>query len=140
MRLRVRTLHLLVCMEAPMTRAVLLAIVSLAAALPASAQFDPGSLKDAAKKAGKAAEGEAKTRGKKVADEKIEQRVNQKLLAESRKNQCAFKTNSDEFQGSCDAKVRRLFKALVDAKKGLVKAGVSAFKFEVSGHTDSRGS
>jgi outer membrane protein OmpA-like peptidoglycan-associated protein len=36
--------------------------------------------------------------------------------------------------------VRRLFNALVDAKKGLVKAGVSAFKFEVSGHTDSRGS
>ena len=123
-----------------MTRLLSACLLSLTLAGPALAQFDTEALKKAANEAGKSAGEEAKKRGKALADEKIEKRVNAKLLAEARKNQCAFKTDSDDFQGSCDAKVQRLFNALVDAKKAIVSSGVSAFKFEVSGHTDSRGS
>jgi outer membrane protein OmpA-like peptidoglycan-associated protein len=39
----------------------------------------------------------------------------------------------------CDAKIKKLADALVDAKKRLQMAGVKAYKFEVSGHTDSSG-
>jgi outer membrane protein OmpA-like peptidoglycan-associated protein len=39
----------------------------------------------------------------------------------------------------CDAKIKKLADALVDAKKHLNVAGVTSFKFEVSGHTDSSG-
>jgi len=71
---------------------------------------------------------------------KLEKEINKHLLAESRKNQCSFKTDSDELQKGCDPKARRLANALVDAKKRLASAGVKNFKFEVSGHTDSSGS
>jgi OOP family OmpA-OmpF porin len=71
---------------------------------------------------------------------KLEKEVNKRLLDESRKNQCSFKTDSDELQKGCDPKARRLANALVDAKKRLEAAGVRNFKFEVSGHTDSSGS
>jgi len=71
---------------------------------------------------------------------KLEKEINKRLLAESRKNQCSFKTDSDELQKGCDPKARRLANALVDAKKRLASAGVKNFKFEVSGHTDSSGS
>ena len=36
-------------------------------------------------------------------------------------------------------KIKKLADALVDAKKHLKLAGVTSFKFEVSGHTDSSG-
>ena len=71
---------------------------------------------------------------------KLEKEVNKRLLQESRKNQCSFKTDSDELQKGCDPKARRLANALVDAKKRLEAAGVRNFRFEVSGHTDSSGS
>ncbi len=70
----------------------------------------------------------------------LEKEVNKRLLDESRKNQCSFKTDSDELQKGCDPKARRLAAAVVDAKKRLEKAGVRSFKLEVSGHTDSSGS
>jgi len=111
-------------------------LLALLLALPAAAQFsgvDP--LKGAAQKAAEA----AKAKGKQTANEKVEKRVNARLLAEGRKNQCTFKTNSDEFEGKCDDKLRRLYSALVDAKKVLVQAGVSGFRFEVAGHTDTTG-
>jgi outer membrane protein OmpA-like peptidoglycan-associated protein len=69
-----------------------------------------------------------------------EKEINKRLLAESRKNQCSFKTDSDELEAGCDPKARRLANALVDAKKRLEATGVKNFKFEVSGHTDSSGS
>jgi outer membrane protein OmpA-like peptidoglycan-associated protein len=111
-------------------------LLALLLALPAAAQF-PGAdpLKGAAQKAAEA----AKAKGKQAANDKVEKRVNARLLAEGRKNQCAFKTNSDDFEGKCDDKVRRLYSALVDAKKVLVQAGVSGFRFEVAGHTDTTG-
>ncbi|HYQ81956.1 MAG TPA: OmpA family protein [Anaeromyxobacteraceae bacterium] len=102
----------------------LVALLALALAAPAAAE----QAWDIAKKAaGGAAVGEA------------EKAVNKKLLEEGRKNQCVFKTDSDAFEKPCDAKLKNLVKALVDAKKKLNGAGVKNFKFEVSGHTDSRG-
>jgi len=73
------------------------------------------------------------------ARDKVVKEVNAKLLAEGRKNQCSFKTDSDELVPSCDSKLKKLANALVDAKKRLSVAGVTSFKFEVSGHTDSGG-
>ncbi len=70
---------------------------------------------------------------------KLEDEINKKLLAEGRKNQCTFKTDSDQFDKNCDKKLQNLGNALIDAKKRLNAAGVQNFKFEVSGHTDSSG-
>ncbi len=70
---------------------------------------------------------------------KAEKEINNRLLAEARKNQCTFKTDSDELEPGCDAKAKKLALTVIDAKKKLTGLGMSAFKFEVSGHTDSRG-
>ena len=70
----------------------------------------------------------------------VEKEVNRRLLEESRKNQCSFKSDSDELTKGCDPKAKRLATALVNAKKRLESAGVRSFKYEVSGHTDSSGS
>jgi OOP family OmpA-OmpF porin len=95
---------------------------------PAAAQIDIGGL---AKKAAKAA-------GSTARDE-VFKKVNQKLLADGRKNQCSFKTDSDELAPGCDQKLKNLTAALVSAKKQLDGASVPNYKFEVSGHTDTRG-
>lgn len=70
---------------------------------------------------------------------KVQAEINKRLLEESRKNQCSFKTDADVLEPGCDQKSRRLANALLDAKKKLNGAGVQSFKFEVSGHTDSTG-
>jgi OmpA-OmpF porin, OOP family len=75
----------------------------------------------------------------KATTQKLEKEINKRLLDESRKNQCSFKTDTDVLEKGCDAKVRRLANALVNAKKQLNGAGVQNFKFEVSGHTDTSG-
>lgn len=80
----------------------------------------------------KKAAGDAATRG-------VEAEVNKRLLAEGQKNQCSFKTDSDQLAAGCDQKLKNLANALIDAKKKLNGAGVQNFKFEVSGHTDSSG-
>src|SRR5215813_2784751 len=69
----------------------------------------------------------------------VEKRVNEKLLQEARKNQCSFKSGTAELAPGCDTKLKKLTSALVDAKRQLDSAGVHAYKFEVSGHTDSSG-
>ena len=74
-----------------------------------------------------------------AARDKAVKEVNAKLLAEGRKNQCSFKVDSDQLMTGCDSKIKKLADALVDAKKHLNVAGVTSFKFEVSGHTDSSG-
>jgi OmpA-OmpF porin, OOP family len=74
-----------------------------------------------------------------AARDKAVKEVNAKLLAEGRKDQCSFKTDSDELEPGCDKKVKRLADTLVDVKKRLKIAGVTSYKFEVSGHTDSSG-
>jgi OOP family OmpA-OmpF porin len=103
--------------------------MALVFALAASANAGP--LDDIAKKAAGAAGGAAKG--------EVEKKVNAKLLAEGRKNQCSFKTDSDELMAGCDSKLKNLANSLIEAKKQLKTAGVSAYKFEVSGHTDSTG-
>ena len=111
-------------MTHPVRRCALVA--ALAAALPAAAQTTPWDL-------GKKAAGSAATGT-------LEKEINKRLLEESRKNQCSFKTDSDELEKGCDPKARRLADAVVSAKKKLEQSGVHSFKFEVSGHTDSSGS
>ena len=69
----------------------------------------------------------------------VEKRVNEKLLQEARKNQCSFKSGTAELAPGCDAKLKKLTSALVDAKHQLDTTGAHAYKFEVSGHTDSTG-
>jgi len=71
---------------------------------------------------------------------KLEKEINKRLLDESRKNQCSFKSGTAELDKGCDAKAQRLARSLIDAKKKLNGAGVKSFKFVVSGHTDSTGS
>ncbi len=98
----------------------------------AGAQIDLGGIaKKASKKAAEAA-------GSTARDE-VFKKVNTKLLADGRKNQCSFKTDSDELAPGCDRKLKNLAAALVDAKKKLDGAKAPSYKFEVSGHTDSRG-
>ena len=74
-----------------------------------------------------------------AATKQVETEINKKLLAEARKNQCSFKTDSDQLAPGCDKKLKNLTSALIDAKKHLDSAGLSNYKFEVSGHTDSTG-
>ena len=69
----------------------------------------------------------------------LEKEINARLLAEGRKNQCSFKTDSDVLEKGCEGKLKNLADLLLKAKLQLNKAGVSNFKFEVSGHTDSSG-
>lgn len=101
--------------------------LSIVGAAPAYA-IDLGGL---AKKAVQGVTGSAKG--------KVEKEVNARLLAEGRKNQCSFKTDSDELMPGCDAKVKKLANALVEVKKRLKVAAITDYKFEVSGHTDSSG-
>jgi OOP family OmpA-OmpF porin len=107
---------------------VALAGVAIVGPRPAEAQIDLGGI---AKKAASAA-------GASTRDEVLK-KVNQKLLADGRKNQCSFKTDSDELAPGCDSKLKNLTAALVDAKKRLDAAKFPSYRFEVSGHTDSRG-
>ncbi len=104
-------------------------LVGLASAPTGAAHaLDLGGL--AKKAAGGAATG---------ARDKVAKEVNAKLLAEGRKNQCSFKTDSDELMPGCDKKLKSLANTLVEMKKKLAVGGVTDFKFEVSGHTDSSG-
>src|SRR5438094_2279176 len=82
----------------------------------------------------------AKGAAGKASTQKLEQQINQRLLADSRKNQCSFKTDTDVLEKGCDRKLRNLVNALINAKKQLNSANVQNFKFEVSGHTDTSGS
>jgi OOP family OmpA-OmpF porin len=74
-----------------------------------------------------------------TANKAVVDKVNKKLLDEGHKNQCAFKTDSDQLEAGCSQKLKNLTSALIDAKKALAAGGVGGFKFVVSGHTDSTG-
>jgi len=74
-----------------------------------------------------------------AATKKLEKEINTRLLDEGRKNQCSFKTDSDQLEPGCDQKMKKLSNVLIEAKKKLNGAGVNNFKFEVSGHTDTSG-
>lgn len=122
----------------------LLTAASLAVSAPAAGQGFLEAAKNLGQKAtavagDKAVDGVKQAAGKAVTG-KIEKEINTRLLSESKKNQCSFKTDTDVLTPGCDNKLKNLANTLIDAKKKLASAGVSAFKFEVSGHTDSRGS
>ncbi len=72
-------------------------------------------------------------------NEKIAAQVNKRLLAEARKNQCSFKSGTDELAPGCNSKAKRLANVIVEVKKQLQGQGQKGFKFVVSGHTDSSG-
>jgi outer membrane protein OmpA-like peptidoglycan-associated protein len=113
---------------------VLVSVVALAA--PAAAQSPLDAIK---KEATKTATDKATSVAKDQANKAVVSKVNKKLLAEGKKNQCSFKKDSDEFAAGCDAKLKKLARLLIDAKKQLVAAGFSGYVFVVSGHTDSTG-
>ncbi len=119
-----------------MRRTATFAIVMLLGAGIASAQSPFDSLK---KEATKAATDKAKTTAKSEANKAVVSKVNKKLLAEGRKNQCSFKVDSDELAPGCDAKAKRLANVLIDAKRQLAAAGHGGYKFVVAGHTDTTG-
>ena len=102
----------------------------------AYAQLDVGALKD---KAAKTAEKKATEEGEKKANEAVVNKVNAKLLSEGRKNQCSFKSGTDELAPGCDGKMKKLATQLIDAHNALEKGNVRNFKFVVYGHTDSVG-
>jgi outer membrane protein OmpA-like peptidoglycan-associated protein len=105
--------------------------------LPALARAD---LFDSVKGAANSAVDSSKKGGLgKLAAGKLEKEVNDRLLTEARKNQCSFKSDKDELEPGCDKKAQKLAATMIDVKKKLTTAGVSGFKFEVSGHTDTRG-
>ncbi|HEY0708180.1 MAG TPA: OmpA family protein [Polyangia bacterium] len=110
-----------------LTGSLLCFVVALAPAV-ATAQIDVGGI---VRKASSAAGGAARTEALK--------QVNKKLLADGRKNQCSFVTDSDQLTPGCDQKLKNLTNALVAAKKRLDSSKIENYKFEVSGHTDSRG-
>jgi outer membrane protein OmpA-like peptidoglycan-associated protein len=70
---------------------------------------------------------------------KLEARMNKRLLEEARRNQCTFMTCSDQFERNCDKKLYNLSVKLINAKRRLDRNGVTNFKFEVSGHTETTG-
>lgn len=114
-----------------------LIMVLVFAAVPAFGRADVlDSVKGAANSA---VEGSKKGPLGKLATEKLEKETNTRLLEEARKNQCSFKSDKDVLEPGCDKKAQKLAAAMIDAKKRLVAAGISGYKFEVSGHTDTRG-
>lgn len=110
-----------------MPRTLLPRLLALALLLPSAAYAQGGLLGDLKKSAGDASKGA------------VEKRVNAKLLEDAKKNQCSFKSGTDQLSPGCDAKLKRLTQALIDAKKQLDASGAKSYKFEVSGHTDSVG-
>ncbi len=85
----------------------------------------------------KQAEGKARAKG----NEKIAAQVNKRLLKESRKNQCSFKSGTDQIENekACAGKSKKLANEIIDVKKYLQSQGYGGFKFIVTGHTDSSG-
>ena len=108
-------------------KSILLCAAALLAVAPARAD-----ILDQAKKVGADA-------AKSGANKAIVDKVNRKLLDEGHRNQCAFKTDTDQLEAGCNQKLKNLTSALIDAKKALAGGGVSGFKFVVSGHTDTTG-
>lgn len=102
----------------------------------ASAQSPFGEL---GKKALDVAATEGTKAGKAELNKAFVNKLNQKLLVEGRKNQCSFKSDSDQLEPGCDAKAKKLANVLIDAKKSLAAAGFSGYRFVVTGHTDTSG-
>src|SRR5512147_429453 len=81
----------------------------------------------------------AKSKASSEANKAVASKLNKRLLEESRKNQCSFKSGTDELEKGCDDKSKRLANVIVEIKKSLQSKGQTGYKFVVSGHTDSSG-
>lgn len=117
-----------------MIRSLILALVLVAPRIALAQDFG-----DLGKKALDVAAQEGQKAGKAELNKTIVKKLNARLLAEGRKNQCSFKTDSDELAPGCDAKAKKLANLLIDVKKTLTDAGLGGYRFVVSGHTDSSG-
>src|SRR5947199_8453143 len=62
-----------------------------------------------------------------AARDKAVKEANARLLAEGRKDQCSFKTDTDQLMPGCDAKLKKLANTLIDVKKHLNISGVTSF-------------
>ncbi len=117
-------------------------IIGLSAVLGAGPVF-AGIAEDINKSTGSnvgtEAAGKVKSKASSEANKSIAAKLNKRLLAESRKNQCTFKSGTDELEKGCDNKAKRLANVIVDIKKSLQSKGQTGYKFVVSGHTDSSG-
>ncbi|MEQ1913861.1 MAG: OmpA family protein [Sideroxydans sp.] len=82
---------------------------------------------------------QAKTKAKAAGNQQVGKQVNKKLMTEARKNQCSFKSGSDELAPGCGSKSKKLAGIIIEVKKTLQSQGQTGFKFTVSGHTDSSG-
>ncbi len=82
---------------------------------------------------------QAREKARAEGNKKLAAQVNKKLRTESQKNQCSFKSGTDELEPGCGNKSRKLANAIIDVKKTLQSQGQTGFKFIVSGHTDSSG-
>lgn len=123
-----------------MKRNLLTALLLAAFSSFAHAGFDLDKLKtpSAADLQAKAAE-QAREKARAKGNEQIAKQVNKQLLAEGRKNQCSFKSGSDELEAGCGKKSKKLADKIIAVKKKLQGEGQTGFKFIVSGHTDSSG-
>lgn len=88
---------------------------------------------------GTAARDKAKSTAGSEANKTFVATLNKRLLDESRKNQCSFKSGTDELEKGCDDKSKKLANVIVEIKNTLQSKGQSGYKFVVSGHTDSSG-
>jgi len=113
-------------------------LLTLAPALAHAGVLD-GLNKSGGGDLGSKIEGKAREKARAKGNEKVAAQVNKKLLAEARKNQCSFKSGTDELAPGCGSKSRKLAKVIIDVKKKLQSEGQTGFKFVVSGHTDSSG-
>lgn len=108
-----------------------------------SSLANAGLMDDLNKSAGGNLEAKVKDQAKEQAraegNKKLAVQVNKKLLAEGRKNQCSFKSGTDELASGCGKKSKKLANIIIDVKKTLQGQGQTGFKFIVSGHTDSSG-
>ena len=84
-------------------------------------------------------EAQAKDKAAAKGNEKIASQVNDRLMKESRKNQCSFKSGTDQLAAGCDGKAKKLAGIIIDVKTQLQGQGQKGFKFIVSGHTDTTG-
>jgi len=88
---------------------------------------------------GSKVEQKGREKAKAKGNEQVAAQVNKKLLAEGRKNQCSFKSGTEELAPGCGGKSKKLAQVIIDVKKKLQSEGQTGFKFIVSGHTDSSG-
>ncbi len=118
-------------------RILAIMLLSLTPALAHAGLMDQLNSGDLKAKTEKKAESSARAKG----NQKIAAQVNKRLLKESRKNQCSFKSGTDEIDNpkACAGKSQKLANEIIDVKKYLQSQGYGGFKFVVTGHTDSSG-